>query len=127
MIGWNKNNIIEEMVLAAGGLCDVPFRLKELEKQFIGRDVNNLQLNEIIPENLSMKHLMIHLCRPVQEQYNCEAIKLLLLNLFVAYTKRVKAMDSTSCKVKFKLNDKNVDGKLILELLCLSLFAITKT
>ncbi len=57
MIRWNKNNIIEEMVLAAGGLCDVPFRLKELEKQFIGRDVNNLQLNEIIPEKFEYEAL----------------------------------------------------------------------
>ena len=35
MIKWNEKNIIEEIVIV-GGLCDVPFRLKELEK-FIGR------------------------------------------------------------------------------------------
>ena len=47
-------NIIEEIVIAAGGLCDVPFRLKELEKKFIGRCVNKLQFNEIVPKKFEV-------------------------------------------------------------------------
>lgn len=57
MIKWNEKNIIEEIVIAAGGLCDVPFRLKELEKKFIGRCVNKLQFNEIVPKKFEFEAL----------------------------------------------------------------------
>ncbi len=57
LIKWNENYAIEEIVLAAGGLCDVPFRLTELEMQLIGKDINQIHVNEIVPEKFDFEAL----------------------------------------------------------------------
>lgn len=57
MIKWSAKSTIEEIVFAAGGLCDVPFRLKELERQLIGCDINEIDVDEIVPEKFDFDAL----------------------------------------------------------------------
>ncbi len=57
MIKWSEKTTIEEIVLAAGGLCEVPFRLTELERQLIGCHIDQIDINEVVPEKLDFDAL----------------------------------------------------------------------
>ena len=56
-LNCDEQNVIEEIVLAAGGLCEVPFRLKKLENQIIGNDFNELNLDDLIPKAFNFNAL----------------------------------------------------------------------
>jgi aerobic carbon-monoxide dehydrogenase medium subunit len=56
-LNCDEQNVIEEIVLAAGGLCEVPFRLKKLENQIIGHNLNELNLDELIPKAFNFNAL----------------------------------------------------------------------